>query len=381
MPNQQPKFLTKKISVLTWSIFGFNILAAFLLLVSQLSAKISPEKFWITEIIALGYPFILLVNVGFIIYWIFHKKQFAFISFIVILLGYDILGQLYQPSLFKIDVTAPDNSIKVISYNVRLFDLYNWNGNLKTRQQIFHFFKSQQPDILCLQEYYTSENPKLPFSNNDTICKLMDGANIHTEYGITLRNTDHWGLATFSKFPILNQKRIFYREDSNNFGMYTDLLVQGDTIRVFNVHMQSNHFKRRDYEFLQNPDSGSNEKIYEGVRSILARLKKAAKIRAAQIDELSIHISECPFPYIICGDFNDPPFSYAYQSIVKYAEDSFHEKGKGLGTTYIGSFPPFRIDYIFHDKHFETITYTTGKKKLSDHYPVIVEFTLNNTNE
>ena len=98
----------------------------------------------------------------------------------------------------------------------------------------------------------------------------------------------------------------------------------------------------------------------------------SSDLRSRQVDELSAHINSSPYPVIICGDFNDPPYSYAYSRISQYLQDTFLEKGKGFGISYNGSFIPYRIDYILHSNYFECLKYSMVRKKLSDHYPIVV---------
>jgi endonuclease/exonuclease/phosphatase family metal-dependent hydrolase len=83
-------------------------------------------------------------------------------------------------------------------------------------------------------------------------------------------------------------------------------------------------------------------------------------------------MASCKYPILICGDFNDPPYSYAYNTISHELKDCYTEKGKGFGISYNGSFLPYRIDYILHSKYFECLKYSMVRKKLSDHYPVVV---------
>jgi endonuclease/exonuclease/phosphatase family metal-dependent hydrolase len=352
------------------SLLLINIIAALLLLVVQIAPQISPKQFWLLELMAYSYPFLLLINIGFIIYWGIFRNKFALISLFIIIIGYDKLQLFYRPSFLVFEEPVAKNSIKVMSYNVRLFDLYNWSGNTKTRSKIFDLLSKETPDITCFQEYYHSDKPD--FSNNDTLNKILKSPYRQVEYGLTLYNDYHWGLATYSKYPVINKGLIFFKPGSTNFGMFCDVLYKGDTIRIYNVHLQSNHFKKRDYEFMANPDSGSNEDMLRGALSIMKHLKKGVLKRTEQVDELRAHIESCEHPAIICGDFNDPPYSYAYNKICHNFSDCFIEKGKGFGISYNGSFLPYRIDYILHSDYFECLKYSMIRKKLSDHYPVIV---------
>lgn len=346
-----------------------NLFLAGSLLFSQAAPLISPANFWPLELVALSYPVLLLLNFFFLIYWGIRRHQFFFISAAVILMGYDKLIQLYQPTIFTVDVKPPKGAIKVMSYNVRLFDLYNWSGNAKTRQKILDMLEDEHPDILCLQEYFHNDNGD--FENNQTIADLLRLPYRTIKYGLTLRKYQHWGLATFSKYPVVDEGVIFFEEGKTNFGMYSDIVIHGDTLRVYNVHLQSNHFKQRDYNFIANPDSGNKEVMVDGAKHILRRIRNAVNKRSTQAEELSLHISQSPYPVLLCGDFNDPPFSYAYQTIRKNLRDAFTEKGKGFGATYYGFPIKFRIDFILHSPDDVFVhSYQTKPYKFSDHFPI-----------
>ena len=303
--------------------------------------------------------------------------RFAFISFIIILAGYRQLGLAYQLKFHNNEkIKESSEAFSVMSYNVRLFDLYNWTGNYKTRAKIFNFLEMENPDILCFQEYFTSDNPVNKFENNNNLSKTLKASNYHVEYSSTMKKTMHWGLATFTRFPILHKGRILYKEGISNFGMYTDVLIKKDTVRIYNVHLQSNHFREEDYRFIEAPDSGSKEHIIKSTKNVLKLLKKAAIKRAAQVDSLKLDIENSPYPVILCGDFNDPPFSYTYNQLAKKLNDSFLEEGYGTGITLIGTVPIYRIDYILHDALIKCHDFEVLSSQLSDHHPVKAWFTL-----
>jgi endonuclease/exonuclease/phosphatase family metal-dependent hydrolase len=359
---------TGKVSSAGKFMLTCNLFAALSLLVSQAAPLVSPERFWYMELMAFAYPFLLFINLLFLAYWGFRRHRFFFISAAIILMGYDKLVQLYQPHIFSMDVKHPKDAVKVMSYNVRLFDLYNWTGNKKSRDKIIRMLQQEHPDILCLQEYFHAD--KGDFNNNDTLRDVLHLNHSTITYGITLRKIHHWGLATFSKYPIIDEGKVFFEEGKTNFGIYSDLIIEKDTVRVYNVHLQSNHFKEQDYHFIANPDSGDNDELIRGTKGILNRIKKSVSKRSQQVDELALHISNSPYPVLLCGDFNDPPFTYAYQSLRKVLRDAYIEKGKGFGATYIGLPVKFRIDYILHSPEIAVHTYQTKIRKYSDHYPI-----------
>ncbi len=255
-----------------------------------------------------------------------------------------------------------------------LFDLYNWGKNTDTRNKILTSLSDIHPDILCLQEFYTSEE-KGDFNNIDTIRKMLGTPYFHTEYTATLRDFDHWGIATFSKYPIINQGKLIFNTKSNNICIYSDIVMNKDTLRVYNIHLQSISFSKKDNKFLEDviSDKDADDEL-EQSKNILRRLKRAFNKRARQVEMITLHMKICRYKIILCGDFNDTPASYAYQKLSGNLNDAFVEKGMGFGRTYAGKWPQFRIDYILHDKSLKCKKYQRSDETFTDHYPITAYF-------
>jgi len=140
------------------------------------------------------------------------------------------------------------------------------------------------------------------------------------------------------------------------------------------MHIASIRFSYDDYDFVKNADYTQNEKeLKKGFRTIYQRLSEAFVKRSVQTKKVLAHIGKSPYPSIVCGDFNDSPISFCYHSFSDQLIDSFKEAGNGIGNSYAGTMPSYRIDYIFHSPEFKASRYATLKDKLSDHYPVTVE--------
>jgi endonuclease/exonuclease/phosphatase family metal-dependent hydrolase len=140
------------------------------------------------------------------------------------------------------------------------------------------------------------------------------------------------------------------------------------------MHIASIRFSYDDYDFIENADYRQNEnELKKGFSTIYHRLSNAFVKRSVQSKIVLSHIEKSPYPVIVCGDFNDSPISYCYQSFSDQLIDSFKEAGNGIGSSYAGTMPSYRIDYVFHSEEFKAIRYNTLKEKLSDHYPVTVE--------
>ena len=354
-------------------VIYFNGLISLLLLIAILASYVNPALAWFIALIGIAYPYILLLNLLFVLYWLILLDKAILISLVVILLGYPVLKNHVQFNFSKKIPLAEADSFKFMSFNTRLFDLYRWSERSDTKNRIFDLIRQEAPQVLCIQEFYTSTS-RPGFNSLDSLMKLQKTANVHVAYTNTKWGTDHWGIATFSNYPIIKKGNILFNEVTNNLCIYTDLVVRQDTVRVYNVHFQSNRFRKEDYEFLGDPNK-QKEKLLASV-NIISKLKTSAIKRSKQVDVVASHIENSPYPVIICGDFNDPPSSYTYNRISSSLIDAFVESGSGFGNTYNGLIPLLRIDYILHSGSIRSSNFKTLDKNLSDHFPIICNLQL-----
>ncbi len=347
-----------------------NYAAIVALLLSVIAKYISPQLFWLLAFFGLAFPFIVLFNFLFVVYWMLIGKRTAVFTIIALAIA---LPTCYRFLQFSVP-TKKAVKLKVTSYNSMLFDLYNWTKNKDSRNLILTSLAEINSDILCLQEFYNSEEVG-DFHNSDTLKRLLRLKYSHVEYTTTLRTTDHWGIALFSKYPIINKGKILFNTTSNNLCIYSDILVGKDTIRVYNIHLQSISFSKSDAKFLKDVVSAEDAKDeMENGKSILRRIKRAFIKRAEQVQMIQQSMETCRYPIILCGDFNDTPASYAYEQLSKKLNDSFIEKGKGFGRTYAGSWPQFRIDYILHSPQLNCLQFRRHDETVTDHYPITAYF-------
>jgi hypothetical protein len=360
----------KKLSWFSRVVLFFNWFVIVGLLVADLSPYVNPARLWIFAFFGLLQPGLVILNLLFLLYWLIRRKRQAYYTLVALVISLVHFNSQYQISFGEQD-KAPDSAFKLMSWNVKLFDLYNWTGNTETRSRMFGVIEDEIPDVLCLQEFYSQD--KGTFRNLDTISKLMKFDFVHSAYTTTLRKTDHWGVATFSKFPIINEGKIVFNVRSNNICIYTDLLVGSDTIRVYNMHLQSINFGYDDIHFVEtmlNEEEAQNE--IESSKNILRRMKRAYTRRAGQADAIAEHMLECRYPMIICGDFNDTPVSYTYNILTRNMEDAFRVSGSGFGKTFINPLPIPRIDYILHSEQLQSWEFKTLEKTgMSDHFPIV----------
>jgi endonuclease/exonuclease/phosphatase family metal-dependent hydrolase len=353
-------------------LFYVNIVAGVSLLLSYLSTHISPAKIWIFAFFGLAYPYIFLLNLVFMFFYIYRRKKKFLFSLIIILSGINHLnaflpvriGRLFDKSQEKRGLTE----IKILSFNVRAFNIYEWYSNPQTSKAIVNLILSENPDIICLQEYYTS--PRSKYKPENIFSFFKNTPFHHIRYSFQNGLNSGYGIATFSKFPIINKGTISFQKTINEI-IYSDMIVNDDTIRIYNNHLQSVKFQARNYAFLDTLRLKYDEENLREILDISVKLKTAYIKRSEQADIISAHINNCPYPVIACGDFNDTPVSYTYRKMRRGLKDAFLTSGKGLGNTYLGIFPYFRIDYIFHSKEFHPLIFERVKVELSDHYPII----------
>jgi endonuclease/exonuclease/phosphatase family metal-dependent hydrolase len=360
-------------------ILFFNILLAVLLVSSHLAVIVDPQKVWQFAFLGLVYPYLLLANALMILYWLILKRKEFLVSFIAIISGWNILTSVIQPNLrfTKEDQISKTNTrsfrrdnqmLKVLTYNVRAFNLYNWVNFMEAKDSILRYIIHEDPDIICFQEYYSRERGS--FTSADLYRLLNHTPYRHIHYTIGENSNSRYGIATFSSYPIVGSGVIRF-DNTINVTIYTDIDFNGDTIRIFNNHLQSIHLNKRNYAFIDSLRLRYSDQQLKDFLDISIRLKDAYIKRAEQAEIISGHIVNSPYRVIVCGDFNDTPVSFTYKKMKRGLSDSFIEAGSGTGNTYAGSFPSFRIDFILHSPGLTALYTHRTRLRLSDHYPLL----------
>jgi len=330
----------KKLSVIDKLLFIVNSLLATLLLISYLGYFISPNTYSFFSFLSLVIPFLIIINILFAIYWMLKFKKQFLVSSIILLIGFQYIANFFNFSEKKVLLTK---DVKIMSYNVRMFNLYNWIDEENVDQKIFDFIKEKSPDILCIQEFHPSKKLNLDYP--------YKFVKIRT-------NQNNFGHAIFSKYKIINSGSLNFSNSSNN-AIFVDLIKNKDTIRVYNVHLESLKINPKEETLTQ-----------ENSEKLKLRVENAFKKQANQASLIIQHQEKINYKTIICGDFNNNAFSWVYHKLKKGKNDAFEIAGKGFGTTFNYKFP-FRIDFILTDEKIEVNNYKTFDVKYSDHYPIM----------
>jgi endonuclease/exonuclease/phosphatase family metal-dependent hydrolase len=327
------------------------------LLISYLAVYIPPDKFWIPSFFGLAFPFIVAANIVFIIFWGFVKPRFLVVSLVAILLGWGFINRYVQIS----GKNTGKSGINVVSFNIQNFAGKMLVDQQKSASKIMDFLNGQNADIICLQDVNLG-NKKI-----FNVAKAAKNLNSIEHYHFSGSGIST-GKVTFTRYPIVKMGEIWYKK-SANMAIFTDVLIGPDTVRVFNVHLQSYQIDPRKYEIIDSPVIDEEKDLRE-IREIGGKLKRAFQIRAEQVREIQKVIDKTHYPIIICGDFNDTPVSYTYQQMRGNLNDAFVGSGSGFGRTYIGKLPSFRIDNIFHSDNFKSYNFQAYDFRASDHLPV-----------
>jgi endonuclease/exonuclease/phosphatase family metal-dependent hydrolase len=341
------------LKILLW----VNLVAAIFLIVSYISVYIPSDRIWFASVFGLLYPVFLWVNILFCIFWILFKPKYLWVSLIVVLIGWGFLTKYVQVDSKHTETIG----IKLLSYNVKHFEVNGEGAAKTTADSVIALLKRKAPDIICLQEVRLRTNS---IFNLPQLVNEFDFVE-HYQYA---RTAYYGGIVTMTKYPIVNMGEIRF-QNSGNMAIFTDVVIDTDTIRIFNVHLQSFQIDPNNYSIIESPDI-TKETDFRQMKEMGFKFKRASKMRAEQARIINGNINWSPYPVIICGDFNDTPFSYTYRKVRGNLNDAFIESGSGFGQTYIGKLPSYRIDYFLYSDFFEAFNFKPENVHFSDHLPI-----------
>lgn len=334
--------------------------------------------------------FALLVNIFFICFWLFSKRKWRILySFLGLAITYNTWSPILAWNYFGANkTTSIEAGLKIMSWNVHLFDLGLWTEDETSKAKIIQFIEEEQPDILVLQEYYWDEKrTSQPYT--ETLQQLgypyvalgAESKMPKKRMNITAQKDEmiHVGLAIFSKFPIAEEK--VYDLNNRYKLLYTQVKIDDDhIIDLATVHLTSTGIRSDDINYIdeiKNTQLSSIEK--SASKKIVKSLMISSAERALLVNKVDSIINLFNHPTLLCGDFNDIPSSYTYRTLTKNLRDAFVSKGAGLGRTYDKIFSTLRIDYILYDpQYFKAEGFYIQKIGLSDHYPISANFSLKN---
>ena len=279
-----------------------------------------------------------------------------------------VLGYGFIRDTFRIHSSDSSGNLKVITYNTRVFNVYFNNGkDTSSVRKMIDWINNEKADVVCFQEFYNDPGS----SNFNTLKRIRDYNTYYYFHSPKVVNKigAEFGDIIFSKYPIVKNGEISFGKNTMNKVIYADIKVKSDTIRIYNMHLQSMHI--REDELINAED------LQSGFRHLVSNLKNGFMQRAGQIRILKEDLEACPHPVILCGDLNDLPYSYAYRKLDSDLNSGFTKAGNGFGFTFNGKLFFLRIDNQFFSEELKIHSYKTHRDmKCSDHFPVSATYSI-----
>lgn len=346
----------KKLSWFDKIIFFLNSLLAIALILAYFLPYIPPKSYPLISVLTLGVPILIIANLVFFLYWLLRMKRQMLLSLIIMIVGFGFASKFYK---WPFASSERGGRYSIMNYNVRMFNRSNWTDEDNIPDKINIVIDEADPDILTIEEYYKNEHleEKYPF-----------------KYIKYRSENSSFGQAIFSKFPMIKKQSLDFNLDDftgdNNNAIFTDLLIQEDTIRVYNIHFQSLQVTEDVQEVDNFKDKQESKKVVKNISSGFVRQQN-------QAEKVYQSIKGSAYPVIISGDFNNTAFSHTYNHVRNDRfQDAYVKKGAGFSSTYHLNYFPLRIDFHLLDTVFEVNSYERIKVPYSDHYPILTTFSV-----
>lgn len=303
-------------------------------------------------------PLLIIANFLMLIYWLVRRRWlFSLIPVVTLACCIPYSGTIYQLRFDKPQENT-EHGLKIASYNVAMFGRET-SGFMA--QDILAEMRRQKVDVLCIQEYNEISGDK---KNSESYKDYFPYMQVGRE-----------DMVIFSRYPIKAHKKMLF-EETNNSAMWADIDVKGKEIRVFNVHLETTGINRTLHSagkmMAQNREVDTNRLL----NAIWGNYTLGMMFRSGQAITIANEKRESEKPVILCGDFNDVPYSFVYNTVLGDMVDGFKECGAGWMYTYRSKNKPVRIDYIFHDQSLKGLSYYKTEMTYSDHYPIFMKIAL-----
>ena len=322
----------------------FGILLSGALLLVCINYFLPLPVFPILDAISIVVPWFILANVLYFVLCLLLLSNRILLTLMALLIAFLSFGSFYGFTSGD-EESLPQEAFRLMTYNARGFNTRGYYEPKNAGEQIVDFVEQQQPDILCFQEFNRTFLPSFHKYKYRAITQVTSGLSPQ---------------AIFSRFPILNSDVISFPESANS-ALFADILIGKDTLRVYNVHLQSYQIPSREFLYANNG------------REFLKRLNRVALKHRQQAQLVRDHAENSPYPVILCGDLNATPFSRPYRILSKGMQDSFKKKGRQWGATYyLNQMLPYRIDVVLAYPGIEVLEHQNFDIGASDHLPVQV---------
>ena len=344
---------------LSFMMLVVTILVTVFILMGLFGGYANPATNTALALCVFALPLFIIFDVILLIFWLIRRRwHWAAIPGVTLLLCIPYIGTVYQLGLFR-GSGEGKSGLNVATYNVHSFGR-EMNGY--KAGDILTLMKNNNVDILCMQEYMEQSGD-------------MNNSENYLKYFSSMAKGQQDMIIFSRRYPIIDSKAIDFGHTSNS-AMWADIDVNGRVFRVFNVHLQTTGINSALHAADKMEEKGEVVQRNAVLRAIYGNYTRGMAIRAQQADIMAAEIEKSPHPVILCGDFNDVPYSYVYRKMKGDLTDGFKEAGKGFMYTMREGKKKVRIDYIFHNDELEGYNYRTLNVTYSDHLPVLMRIGL-----
>lgn len=349
----------------TYAIMFTLTLAPLLATAFTLLASYCPmtEFFSKFSVLVVFFPYLFLLDFLLFAYWFLNRKALPSVLTLLILLA-------GTPSMLKVFSLSPpfesdesNESIRLLSCNVKLFGF-----SAEQAGRCLAYVSAVDADVVCLQEFGFYADGLL---NLHSIRKQLSAyPYMHLSRGTGRPSGIQKHTVTFSKYPIVKTEEIDLGS-RYHCALVSTIVRGGDSLRVVNCYLESNKLSESDKKLFDDVDGS--------LHNIAGKLAVAAVRRNAQADTIRSVLPPGSRGVIICGDLNDVPNSRSYRTMSEDMNDAFLCLRRGMGFTFHEGIYNYRIDYVLASKDIRLLNFVLDRQDISDHYPIITEFALNDS--
>ena len=313
--------------MMTWVLRYLVVLVPIVVFIASLLGR----QFWVSEVICnfRAYILVALLITGPVLFSLKRK-----------LLTFAWLGATLWSMMGTASVFLPASQTAISSDDVQTIKIMSFNV-LGTNQQyddVIAEIDRHDPDVLVVVEYANLWHAALE--------------RIHSAYPHRLQEP-RWhgfGIAIFSRLPIVK------KTVSPTAGSRFDSPLVAATVNV-----------------------GDRALRIAGVHFLSPRDRLRLDIRNQQIRETGHLLSSDSVPTILVGDFNCVPWSPFLSDFLARTEYRDSRQGFGYDATWHANrgFLRIPIDHAFVSPQVQVHSRTVGQSAGSDHFPVIVEVSVN----
>lgn len=319
--------------------------------------------FWPAVIAGYAIPVVLIINMLLLLLLPLIRLRLIVFPVLALVTGIPFLFATisYKGSSY----ISADHDLSILSFNAKFFRKRKTYSEFS--YDMIRWAAEDTSDIKCFQEYSTNERwPVL-----DVTRQIKEQGYNGFVYAADMADDEHSpGMAIYARHEIVDSGYVWKNYNTFHSGIFADVKTGEDTIRIYNVHLASMHLRLFEYKDPTN--------YWGKIKYLVWTLKNSAKVRTEQIDKLLSHIEQSPYPYIICGDFNETPYSYNYFRLKKHFLNAFEKAGHGFGFTFNSVVFFLRIDHQFYGPDFQAVHFHVDRNmKISDHFPTRGYYKLN----